>query len=156
MTKRDKITSNSQRLYITRSQAKYRKVLNENEVISLLNKFGFQSVILESMSVVQQANLMSQAEAIVSPHGGGLTNLAFCPPGTKVIELFGKHVAPQFWAMSNCCGLEYFSLFCDRFETEKSALNSPQYNKDFLERIAQDIWVNLDSLSSLIKLSGLD
>ncbi|MBR8827340.1 MAG: tetratricopeptide repeat protein [Gomphosphaeria aponina SAG 52.96 = DSM 107014] len=155
VNEREKIVAHSPRIYISRSQAKSRKIINENEVINFLSKLGFQSVILESMPVIQQANLMSQAEAIVSPHGAGLTNLAFCSSGAKVIEIFGEHINPSYWAISNSCELDYYSLFCDNsvFELEKS--NTVQYIKDFQARNKKDILVNIDSLSSLIEMSGL-
>jgi Tfp pilus assembly protein PilF len=152
----NQMNSSFKKIYISRDQARYRKVVNEELVVNYLSTLGFKSIILESLSVVEQACLMSQAEAVIAPHGAGLTNLVFCPQGIKVIELFGKHLNPSYWAISNRCGLEYFSLFCDQFEADRSVVHSPEYQKNFLERNSQDIYVNIDDLSNLIKLSGLD
>ncbi|HEY9630148.1 MAG TPA: glycosyltransferase 61 family protein [Coleofasciculaceae cyanobacterium] len=99
------------RLYISRSQTTNRRLINEAEVMHLLQPLGFEAVTLESLSVLAQAELLSHAEVVISPHGGGLTNLAFCRPGTKVIELFAPdYVYPCYWFISNLLGLEYFYL----------------------------------------------
>ncbi|NET72810.1 MAG: DUF563 domain-containing protein, partial [Sphaerospermopsis sp. SIO1G2] len=99
------------RIYITRKLAHSRRVINENEITNLLKRYGFETVILESMTVAEQALLFSQAEIIISPHGSGLTNLVFCQPNTKVIELFSpNYVYHCFWWISNLVGLDYYYL----------------------------------------------
>ena len=99
------------RIYISRKQANNRRIINEDEIIELLTKFGFQSVRLESMSVTEQASLLANAQIIISPHGGGLTNLVFCQPGTKVIEIFSpNYIYSCYWLISNLVGLEYYYL----------------------------------------------
>ena len=81
-------TDYSERIYISRQQASYRRIVNDEEVLEYLEKFGFRSVKLETMSIADQAACLAAAKVVVAPHGGGLTNLVFCSPGTKVIEIF--------------------------------------------------------------------
>ncbi|MGB3237229.1 MAG: glycosyltransferase 61 family protein [Geitlerinemataceae cyanobacterium] len=101
----------NRRIYISRGNAKSRRVLNEDEVIQLLEKLGFVSVTLESMSVVEQASILGNASVVIAPHGSGLTNLAFCQPGTKVIEIFSpNYVYHCYWLVSNSIDLEYYYL----------------------------------------------
>ncbi|NJM56880.1 MAG: glycosyltransferase family 61 protein, partial [Synechococcales cyanobacterium RU_4_20] len=75
------------RIYISRQGARYRRVLNEDQVLEILRPYGFVSVSLEELSVCEQAALFAQAEIIVAPHGSGLTNLVFCQPHTQILEL---------------------------------------------------------------------
>ena len=42
---------------------------------------------LHDIKFIDQVNLFYNAEIIVGLHGGGFANLAFCKPGTKIIEL---------------------------------------------------------------------
>ncbi|MGL6135708.1 MAG: glycosyltransferase family 61 protein, partial [Planktothrix sp.] len=113
--KRNFLTSESlanspkfKRIYITRNSAKSRRILNEDELLAVLQPLGFQSIQLESMSVLEQAALFSQAEIIIGPHGSGLTNLVFCQPQTQVIELFSpNYVYHCYWWISNLVGLDY-------------------------------------------------
>ncbi|HAJ61641.1 MAG TPA: hypothetical protein DCP31_22295 [Cyanobacteria bacterium UBA8543] len=138
-----------ERLYISRSQAANRRIINEDEVISLLNKFGFQSVTLESMSVREQATLLANAKVVVAPHGGGLTNSVFCNPGTKIIEIFSpNYVYHCYWLISNIVGLEYYYLLGE--VSEGFYLHKLLYPNSRIE----DIFINLDKLLSLMKFAG--
>ena len=68
-------------------------------------------VFLEDYSVTEQAQLFNRALEIVSPHGAGLTNLAFCEQGTKVVELFTpNYVLPLYWNFCNILDLDYYYL----------------------------------------------
>lgn len=99
------------RLYIRRANANSRRILNENEVLELLDRFGFRSATLESMSVREQAELFANSSIVIAPHGSGLTNLVFCQPGTKVIEIFSpNYVYPCYWLVSNLVDLEYYYI----------------------------------------------
>lgn len=99
------------RLYITRQSTRARRVINEADVLEVLEPLGFQWVALESLSVIEQAAWLASAEVVIAPHGGGLTNLVFCQPGTTVIELFSPHyLYPCYWLVSNQVGLKYYYL----------------------------------------------
>jgi len=65
-----------------------RKVVNEDEVRAHLAGRGFTCIDGSELSIREQAELFSRADVVVGPHGGGLTNLLFCRPGTQVVELF--------------------------------------------------------------------
>jgi hypothetical protein len=101
-----------ERLYISRANAsRGRRVENEGEVENLLSAHGFRTVELEGMSVEEQARLFATASFVVSPHGGGLTNIVFCRPGAKVVEFFAReYVQPLYWMLSNRRQLDYYCL----------------------------------------------
>jgi capsular polysaccharide biosynthesis protein len=102
------------KLYISRNKAEYRRVKNEENVVKCLSNYGFTAVYLEEYSFAMQVALLSNAEFIVAPHGAGLSNLVWCTPGTKVLEIFSpNYVNVCFWAISNQVGLEYFYLIGD-------------------------------------------
>ncbi|MDX2305226.1 MAG: glycosyltransferase family 61 protein [Microscillaceae bacterium] len=138
------------RLYISRSRAAHRRVVNEEEVVEVLKKYFFQCVYLEEYSVEAQAKLMSQAELIVAPHGAGLTNLVFCAPGATLIELiYPLSVKKLFWSISSLMQLNYYYLFAQGNpppEGEESYLNSDDMLIDVekLERLLNKIPVALD------------
>ncbi|MGB3514021.1 MAG: tetratricopeptide repeat protein [Microcoleaceae cyanobacterium] len=138
-------SSLAEKIYISRKQASKRRVVNEAEVVSLLEKFGFQIIILELMSVAEQALCFANAKVVVAPHGAGLTNLVFSSSGTKVIEFFdSEYVVKCYWLISNVCGLEHYHLIGDEF------------NDDFSGKPARkNIFVNLQKLLDLIKLAKI-
>ncbi len=141
-------TNKIERIYISRANVANRRIVNEDDVINCLNKFGFKSVTLESMSVTEQAALMADAKVVIAPHGGGLTNTVFCTPGTKVIEIFSPNfVYPCYWLISNIIGLKYYYLLGEVYEG--LYLHNFIYNNSRFE----DIFVNIDSLLKVMKLA---
>ena len=53
----------------------------------------------------------SQARVVVASHGAELTNLIYCSPGTKVIELFSPYyLKPCFRELAALCQLDYTAV----------------------------------------------
>lgn len=99
------------RIYVSRAKAANRRVNNEGQVLEILKGYGFETVYTEAMTVVEQARLFANVRCVVAPHGAGLTNLVFCQPGTKVVDVFSPNwVNPCYWTMSNQLDLEYHYL----------------------------------------------
>lgn len=110
-TNEPKYAIQNEYIYISRENAVYRKVINEEEIINHLAIFGFKKVILEYMTFAEQVRLFACAKVIVAPHGAGLANIVFCKPGTKVVELFSSKFMPaHYWMISNHVHLEYYYL----------------------------------------------
>lgn len=104
------------KLYISRPAGVRRGIANEAELIPLLEADGFHVTAMEGMSVRQQAELLSRADVLMSPHGGALTNMIFCRPGIKVVELFGRHVYPFYYGLAQSCGHEYHAVLEDEVD----------------------------------------
>jgi hypothetical protein len=99
----------SKKIFISRKDAyASRRILNEDEIFALFKKKGFVRYELAKMSVAEQIMLFAQAEIVVGEQGSGLTNVLFCRPQTKVIELFQAMVDNCFWWQSYVIGLRYF------------------------------------------------
>ncbi len=138
-------TKYSKRIYISRDRASYRRIVNDEEVVGCLEKFGFRTVKLEMMSVAEQAACLAEAEVVVAPHGGGLTNLVFCTPGTKVIEIFSPIYVPTcFWTISNLCELEHYYLIAELFDDQTHKYSGHK-----------DMRVDVSSLEKLMNLAGV-
>jgi capsular polysaccharide biosynthesis protein len=75
------------KIYISRANAGKRKVSNENELIPILLRHGFEIVKMEDLSFKEQRDLMYETAVLLSIHGAGLANMIFMPKGSKVIEL---------------------------------------------------------------------
>lgn len=131
------------RLYLSRESAKRRKVTNELQVVNLLNSYGFECVAMDNMTVESQASLLSKAEIVIAPHGAALTNIVFCPPGTKVIELFSLHIPTYYWLLANACSLDYYYLDCNPGKSSDNQF-------DFLSRNYANLDVNIEELKQIV------
>lgn len=138
------------RLYISRAQAKYRHVLNEDQVLSLLERFGIESVVLEQLTMAEQIRLFAQAEIIVAPHGSGLSNLAFCSSGTTVIELFSPYyVRTDYWMISEYLQLHHYYMI------GKSFAFHPLRQLMYPSGLSEDFLIDIPALRSLLGQSGV-
>jgi len=101
------------RIYITREDARVRRVSNETAVMAELEARGFVKQRFSNLSVREQIELMSSAEAIVLPHGAGCANLVFAPEGARVVELMPESsVHPMYGMIAKLRGLRYGRLLC--------------------------------------------
>jgi capsular polysaccharide biosynthesis protein len=101
-----RIGAGPKRLFISRGAAQFRRIKNEAEIEAVLVKRGFTSVRLEELTLAEQVGLFSGLEAVVGAHGAGFTNLAFAPPGTKVVELHPPGTLPLYFA-AMCQSLDH-------------------------------------------------
>lgn len=138
----------NEKLYISRDRSRYRTFINDQEVREFLLQRGFREVFAEELSFREQVDLFASAETIVAPHGAGLSNLVFCRPGTKVIEIFSPdYVNGCFWVLANWARLNYFYLLGD-------GPRPPEFVDP--HKVEKNITVNLRDLEATFRLAGLE
>ncbi len=59
------------KLYIRRIGNYVRQITNENEIVEMLEKFGFEVIYPDNHSVEEQIKYFNMADVVVCPHGGG-------------------------------------------------------------------------------------
>lgn len=106
--------SDFKRIYISRSKANMRKVVNEDDVVNILQSHGFVIVHLEDFSLLEQTALIASAEIIVGPHGSGFSNLVFAQPGAHVIEIFNNEegLNKLFFNLAQAVHLKHHTMIC--------------------------------------------
>lgn len=145
----DSTNSSKKRLYLTRKKRNVRCVQNEDELIPILEKFGFQIVSFEDVSFIDQIRLMYQTEIFISIHGAGFSNIMFMPKHTVVMELINFEYATieykfPFWKLSNALDIHYFYQFGHVLDNENTQLikgNNYQINQNYL--VNQNIFIDL-------------
>lgn len=97
------------KLYLSRKDIGTRRhIQNEDELIPALEKIGFTPIVCGEMSYAQQENVFANAQVILGPHGGALTNMAFAPAGTSIIEIFhGLQFNSWYKNLANILGHRY-------------------------------------------------
>lgn len=120
-----------ERLFISRSGASRRRLVNEDETLAVLERHGFRAVRTERMSVREQWELFSTAEVVVGVHGAGLTNTVFAPAGATLVELQPPQLDAArvvlYWNLAAAAGQRYVQVVCpegpDQADTPESERN---------------------------------
>jgi len=134
-------------VYISRAQAPARKVLNEDAIMKVAQKYGFKKYTLEKMSYLEQVALFNQAKVILTPHGAGLSGLVYCEPETRVLEFFHpQYINACFYALCNTMELPY-SYFIGKGKAPKEGVD--------LAMNMADITVDTGKLERAIKALDL-
>ena len=105
----------SKKIYVTRQDSSYRKIINESDVITLLREKGYKVINPQLYEIDEQIEIFSNAEKIIAPHGSNLANISFCKPGTEIFE-----ITPSF--------KENEKIFNDRY-TNLSFINKLKHRK---------------------------
>ena len=114
------------KIIVLRPGAKTRKLVNSDELILALK--GWETVVLENMTIKEQFKTFAEATHILAAHGAGLVNLLWCKTDTKVIEIqdptmLHKKVYPL---LSHHLGLKHEIYLADTVPIEKQKGKKPK------------------------------
>lgn len=97
-------------IYITRKDAFFRRITNEEEIEDYLISLGFEIIQMSNFSFMEQVKIFAESKVVVGPHGAGLTNIVFCQ-NAKILEIFSPSYAPtMYWMISNNVGNDYYYI----------------------------------------------
>ena len=88
------------KIYISRKNTA-RKLLNQNAIIEIVEKYGFEIVYPEELSLEEQVKLFSECKILIGQSGAGFTNLLFMQKNTQAICLVADKI--------DYSGFSYFS-----------------------------------------------
>ena len=89
------------RIYLTRSDAAQRRLLNEEEIVEYLREAEFEIVCPGRLSFSEQVKTFREVEVVIAPHGAGATNMVFAPSNATLIEFFGdNYINGCYWALT--------------------------------------------------------
>ena len=143
-------TGTPRKLYISRADARGRKILNEAEVAAALARQGFETVTLGRLDATRQIELFQSATHVVGVHGAGLANLLFAPPGAKALEILPPLVAtPDYWLLCAAAGHHYRALIAEDPEFRRPDYRSWTHHPEYNDR---NLIVPLAGLSAALRL----
>jgi capsular polysaccharide biosynthesis protein len=100
-----------------------RPMFCQKRIHSIAQEEGFRCVNPANLSVAEQVRLFANAASVAGLTGATFTNLAFCRPGTRVLELTRRETAwPDFIGISLALELKH-RLCLGRIDP--SALGTP-------------------------------
>ena len=75
----------------------------------------------EFLSFKKQIKLFNSSSLIIGAHGAAFTNIIFCKPGTKIIEIIpANHPNRKCERISKILGLKYFRIVTKPDNTNKN------------------------------------
>jgi capsular polysaccharide biosynthesis protein len=100
--------SNTSRLFVSRADAKLRRIENEGELIGIAERYGFTIVCLSTLSMTDQFTLVGQVRQIAGAHGMGFTHVFLNNGPLSILELFNPTQGTDAYALvSRALGFEY-------------------------------------------------
>ena len=103
------MTAPHRKVFISRSKAPTRRILNDSEVNALMTAHGFEVRVMEELSFPEQVALMRETKVLAGTHGAGLTNMLLMPSGGAVLELrlAGDAHNNCYFALASALGQAY-------------------------------------------------
>jgi hypothetical protein len=121
----------TERIYLSRSHARHRRILNEDQLIALLGDYGFTSFAPERLTFREQVELFHRAEVIVSAHGSAWGNLLFAGR-IKVFVLY-PDTAPNTHIFTTAKGLGQEHFFLPGSEPSLPASAYPDCGSEYVD-----------------------
>ncbi len=90
------------RIFISRTNSTNRKY-NEEAILPIIQKYGFEVCAPEKLTFSQQVKLFSEASHIIGATGGGMTNIVFAPAYAKILCLISSQL--DFTGFSTIAGI---------------------------------------------------
>ena len=122
LNKAKKIKS-SKKIFLDRSRSKYNhcQIFNQRKFNKWIKEKKITSYKPENLSLEKQIYLFNKASIILGAHGAAFTNIIFCRPGTKIIEIIpADHPNRKCERISKILKLKYFRIITKPKNTNKN------------------------------------
>ncbi len=129
------------KIFLDRSQSKYNhcQITNYNDIKNLIIKKKFKIYKPEILSFKKQINLFNNSSMIIGAHGAAFTNIIFCKPGTKIIEIIpADHPSRKCERISKILKLKYYRVETKPDNTDTKfpyKINLDTKNLEFIKKI---------------------
>jgi capsular polysaccharide biosynthesis protein len=136
-----------------------RKMMNEDLLVTeLVNKFQFQEIFCENMTMLDKIDIFKNSEIIVGAIGGGMCNLLFSPNTTKVVCIVSPYfldINYRFIYSMNHTDIQYIydTTQCSQLFTR---IKVNDENSEYYKKIGEIIDVDADKDSYTINISDND
>lgn len=116
-------------VYLYRAPKFGRVARNMDELIPVLNKYGFETIDTGEMSIADQMNLFAQTKNLIAIHGAGITNIIFSNwEKLNLLEILpgtGQLNTHYYW-MAKQLGVKYDALISGEMDKHKVFTLEPQ------------------------------
>jgi Glycosyltransferase 61 len=152
-----------QRITIINRKGTRRLVNSENISTALREAYPsalIQTVYMEDMEPMEQFVLWSKQSIVIAPHGAGLTNAIFLPPGnaSAVIEIFPPHYYQHFYfgGLLRSCGIRRYGYYYNESDpaADWKVYGSTKEQRRFYRSV--DLEPPVDDILGLVRKAVID
>jgi capsular polysaccharide biosynthesis protein len=141
-------TKGLRRLYVSRSDATQRQVVNEAEIVAMLEPHGFEVIVPGRMPYEAQVAAFQQASHVIAPHGAALAHMVLCPPEARILEIFHPLFTENAFAMQvQAAGIEYAAMVARDAYSGAPEWNDPAAAGEMRLYAGRDMRVDPSALS---------
>ncbi len=149
----------SKKIYVTREDSNYRKIINEGDVVTLLREKGYKVINPQLYEIDEQIEIFSNAEKIIAPHGSNLANIIFCQPGTEIFEITPtfrdneKILENRYLNLSLINNLKHNKIISDTVDVENHSTLAKKYIHNSIlsqSNYYKNLIVKIQELSKII------
>jgi capsular polysaccharide biosynthesis protein len=138
-------------VYASRREQSKRRLLNEAQVEAALAALGFRIIVPGEMSVREQIEAFSRARVVVAPHGAGLANMVFAPPGAALLEILSSAILhmDEFRYLCKAAGMRTRSVVSQDMEAAPAVAEGPEMHRDYRVDVGEVLSAVGELLASL-------
>ena len=130
-----KNNSNNKYIFVSRQNSKRRSLLNEESLFIKLRELGFKKVLFENLSIDKQIDLASNCKIMVGYHGAGLSNCAYMPNKSMLIEISNKfYPHPHFELFCEVLKIKFKRIFCTKNLANLDGICNEEEVVEFIKR----------------------
>jgi capsular polysaccharide biosynthesis protein len=110
-------------VFLSRGLSKNRDMRNRPALQRALTDCGFWSFQPEIYPIDEQARVFANADLIVTEFGAVMANVAYCRPGTRIVEIIPEGQSDP-WSVRLCAalGLEHIVLFQKVLDADRESI----------------------------------
>lgn len=140
--------SRGEKIYISRSKAPKRHVLNEEEVVKTVIELGFTVINFEDYTIFEQMAIMKNAKYVATLHGAGVSNMIFMPSNTHYLEIRRKGDTHNnhFFALASAMKINYWYQLADF----KASPKADGKSFDLMMGNYYDVVIDVEELKSIL------
>lgn len=106
-------SAGAERLFVTRRSTGIRRVVDEDALAAHAVARGYRVIEPGLLDLPEQIALFKGASRIVGVMGAAMTNIAFAPPGARIVNLTPAGMPDTFfWFIATLRGLDYTEVRC--------------------------------------------
>jgi len=130
------------KIFLDRSSSRFNhcQIFNQLEMNKWVKKKNLNIFKPEKLPFKKQIHLFKNASVILGAHGAAFTNIIFCKPGTKIIEIIpSNHPNKKCERISKILKLKYFRIITKPDNTDKNFPYRIHLEKKHLKMIEKAI-----------------